>query len=293
MKNCFRKLNIFTILLFVISTGIFAQNYNIDYFGIVVTDIDSNMAKMTSDLYYTQLCEIQSFSVSDQRISASLSESPTADSFQPGKLSFYTEINKKTDSEIWTATIHVYNKSSNTELTKSKDYDSFYKILVEPKQNLQDSITSLINNQIIVPISFAANSPQEKLAEIDFSKKPATISTEALSGNWTGEKYIDKVVIMKGGRGFVILKNGVTMNVTVTVKGSEITILQTGKTNASFFPELPRSLALNAAVNAQPVSWTLHSEDENTLVGKKNTLLPGNNDSFEQGTLEVVWKRLN
>ena len=65
----------------------FSQSYNIDYYGIVSTEIDANMSKMTSDLYYTQLSEINNFSISDKRSAPSLAERPDAEAFSSSSLS--------------------------------------------------------------------------------------------------------------------------------------------------------------------------------------------------------------
>ena len=97
---------------------------------------------------------------------------------------------------------------------------------------------------------------------------------------------------MRGGRGFVILKNGATINVNIAINDSEIVISQTGKANASYFPELPRNLALTAAVSAEPIKWVLYSKNPNTLVGQKNTLI-NKNGSIEPGTIDVIWTRIN
>ena len=97
-KDFFKKSVIISIILFI-TTALNAQSYNIDYYGIVSTEIDANMSKMTSDLYYTQLSEINNFSVSDRRSSPSLSERPDAANFSDGKLSFFTLITKDSKSD--------------------------------------------------------------------------------------------------------------------------------------------------------------------------------------------------
>ena len=57
-----KKYFIVSIIVSLFISGLFAEErYSIDYYGIVATEIDANMSKMTSDLYYTQLCEINNF----------------------------------------------------------------------------------------------------------------------------------------------------------------------------------------------------------------------------------------
>ena len=206
--NFSKKTILALIIICFAGFSLSAQKYSIDYFGIVANGVDDNMSKMTSDLYYTQLCEINSYTVQDKRNGIRMSTSPGIDEFEEGKISLYAVITRKDNSSKWISTITIYDSSKKTTLSEAKEYDSFYKILMEPKSSLQDTITSLLagNGQTI---SSAQGS----------GKAASTIqSTEFLSGTWGGEDTIDKIVIMRGGRGFVIFKNGSSMNITVEIK---------------------------------------------------------------------------
>ena len=289
-KIFLKKSIIISALLFFSLMSISAQSYSIDYFGIVSTEIDANMSKMTSDLYYTQLSEINNFSVTDKRTAPSLSERPDAAFFSDGKLSFFTYISKDNNSDKWITTYYVVDKTKNEEHSKKKTYDSFYKILMEPKDVLKNTIKQLIENDTS---STSISTSAQRNPEI---KGASIASTEELSGTWGGEDNINKIVIMRGGRGFVIFNNGASMNITVELSGSDgnkkVVITQKANSNASFFPELNRTVALSAAVSAKPIKWTLALTDTNTLKGTKNTLLP-DGDSYKEGSINVIWTRLN
>ena len=245
---------------------------------------------MTSDLYYTQLSEINNFSVSDKRSSPSLSERPDAADFSDGKLSFFTLITKDSKSDKWITTYYVVDKTRNEEHSKKKTYDSFYKILMEPKDVLKDTIKQLIENDSSTTSITASVNDSSSI------KGASIASTEELSGTWGGEENINKIVIMRGGRGFVIFNNGASMNITVELSGSadnkKVVITQKGNSNASFYPDLKRTAALSAAVSAKPITWTLTLTDNNTLKGIKNTLLP-DGDNYKEGSISVIWTRLN
>lgn len=291
-KNRFSKKSTFlSLFLFLIFQSLNAQTYNIDYYGIVSTEIDSNMSKMTSDLYYTQLSEINNFTVLDKRTSQNLTEAPDSNQFSEDTLSFYTIITKESSSDKWITNYCVIDKKRNEKHSKQKTFDSFYKILMEPKDTLKATIKQLIEN---TPDSLISDS---KNHDMQFSgKKEAEISsTEELSGTWSGEDNINKIVIMRGGRGFVIFNNGASMNISVELSGADgknVVVTQKGRSNASFYPELERTAALNAAVSAEPIKWTLTLIDSNTLKGTKDTLLP-DGDSFKNGTVKVTWSKVN
>lgn len=290
-KDLLKKSVLISIILFIFSAGLSAQSYFIDYYGIVSTEIDENMSKMTSDLYYTQLTEINNFTITDKRTSPNLKNRPDISVFSENALSFFTLITKDSDSDKWITTYYVIDKANNEEHSKQKKFDSFYKILMEPKDVLRQTIKQLIENDTSAKtLTSQASSKDPDLTPTDIS------STEELSGTWTGEDNIRKIVIMRGGRGFVIFKNGATMNIIVELSGDEsnkqVLITQKGHSNASFYPELQRSAALTAAVSAEPIKWTLTLINGNTLKGIKETLLPEGN-SYKQGTVSVIWTRLN
>lgn len=281
----------FIIFLFI-AVCCFAQNYNIDYYGIVSTEIDSNMSKMTSDLYYTQLSEISNFNVSDKRESSVITSEPEFSSFSLSNLSFYTVINKDKNSDRWITTFHVVDARNGEEHTKTKQYDSFYKILMESKNELKETIKQLIENDknataIVSSQTFDSSTPK--------TQESSLFSTESLAGTWSGEDSIQKIVILRGGRGFVIFKNGASMNITIELdnsNSSNIIITQKGRANASFFPELPRNLALNAALSAPPIQWILHADGDNNLSGTKITLIQDGN-SYKSGEIQVLWQKID
>lgn len=282
--------NRFVILLifsFIFSASAFCQEQlNIDYYGIVANDIDSNMSKMTSDLYYTQLCEINNYVVTDKRINSSMEETPETSILSSTNLSFYAIISKKENSSKWLATITLIDKQNNSKQSETKEYDSYYKILMEPKSVLQTSIKNLIDKKDI--------SPNETTPFDMPVKKSELASTEFLSGTWSGEDNVDKIVIMRGGRGFVIFTNGASMNITVELQNIDdskhIVITQNGRANASYFPELSRQVALKEAISAAPIQWVLSIDNDNTLSGVKNTLIEKDGAAIN-ASLNVIWKR--
>lgn len=272
-------MTILAVLFFSLQSAI-CQPYNIDYYGIVSSEIDDNMAKMLSDLYYTQFQEISSFNVTDKRTQDCLKTIPSNDSIDSSNFSFYSIITK--ENAKWISNLTIKNKNLNHSV--KKEFDSFYKILMEPKDILQASLKDLVLQKTVVSTEEQTEQPQINLPQI---------STEFLSGTWYGENNIDKIVIMRGGRGFVIFNNGASMNISVELSNASkkaIKIKQNGRSNASFYPDLPRQVALKVAVNANPIEWNFELLDDNTLKGKKSTLISANEDAIP-GIIDVTWHR--
>lgn len=258
---------------------------SVDFFGVVSRDADGGMVKMTEDLYRAQLGEVDGVSVFDRRSPSFLSsylDTGEADfSDAKSRLVFYMVINKSAkDGDRWICSMNLADSETGETKSQSKIYDSYYKILMEPKAALQAALKSLLADE-------DDDVPREG-SDDDPGARPA--STDALAGTWTGEDLIDKIVILRGGRGFVIFKNGATMNILVSLDGSQVVVAQSGKSNASFFPELPRKVALEMAAGAHPIRWTFSMQGGDTLVGEKDTLVAAG-DGAVQGSSRVVWKR--
>ena len=284
----FTKKAIFTILFFATCLCMFGQqNASVAFFGIYSPDADKNMLSMTEDLYFKQLSDMD-LSIKDNR-SDSFSEN-----YDSKKESLFSEceetfaffiIIKKNTSEKWECSINLRNIETKKTKSISKEYDSYYKILMDSKTNLKASIKSLFDeteeNQTIVKKSVSTKS----------------VTTESIAGTWTGEDAIAKIVIMRGGRGFVVFKNGATMNISVSITAFEnnsntINVKQNGSNNASFFTDLNRKLALESAVTAKPIEWNFLLQNDGTLKGEKSTLIE-KNGTAENALIPVTWTKNN
>lgn len=284
----FIKKAIFTILFFAICLCMFGQqNASVAFFGIYSPDADKNMLSMTEDLYFKQLSDMD-LSIKDNR-SDSFSEN-----YDSKKEALFSEceetfaffiIIRKNTSEKWECSINLRNIETKKTKSISKEYDSYYKILMDSKTNLKASIKSLFDeteeNQTIVKKSVSTKS----------------VTTESIAGTWTGEDAIAKIVIMRGGRGFVVFKNGATMNISVSITAFEnntntINVKQNGSNNASFFTDLNRKLALESAVTAKPIEWNFLLQNDGTLKGEKSTLIE-KNGTAENALIPVIWTKNN
>lgn len=283
-----------TLTFFSTINAIFADDINVEYYGVVSNSTETNMAKMAQDIFFTQLKSISYISVEDKREDLShISKTIPTFTQSQSSIAFYVEINEN-DSEdslqkFWNCKFTAINNKDKTLHSKEENYDSYYKILSNAKFVIEDIISNFrTKNEISKNESF-----QEKINSITQNS-----NVESLAGNWTGEPYTDKIMILRGGRGFIIFKNGATMNIKVSVKKTdskgniqEVEINQIGKSNASFFPNLPRQVALTAASTAAPISWHL-SISSGIMKGKKKTLVAADNDfGVKEDFIDTIWSR--
>lgn len=252
------------------------------FFGAVSSSEDTATIKLTEDLYYSQLLSLTSFSVKNRR--DVVWNSGIANEYaSTGSILFHAEIQELNSG--WQCTLSALDMENGLAASKTFFYEGYYKILMDAKNSLLALFEQLSDGT-------ATASSIEQAESESVSEALAQISLEQLAGNWTGDSFITKIVIQKTGRGFVIFKNGATMNITVAISGSTVTANQVSGSNASFFPELPREIALKNAKTASPVSWSLEITDWNTLTGTKQTLVMNDagTDPVEQA-IPTVWSR--
>lgn len=306
----FKKIIFITFTLFFLNY-FYAETKTVDYYGVFSPDADKNMLKMTEDLFFTQLSEMD-FTLNDKRsFGANTYSNPEEidySSATKNSLSFFVEIKREGDAlSKWLCVISIKDNDSSSISNFKKEYDSYYKILMDSKTSVKKIFANLDDNQNMQTEQNRENQNNENTSQKSASvalnktseKETIPVSQDSLIGIWAGENFIDKIIIMKGGRGFIILKNGASMSVQVNIQTDDdgekyVYIKQISHSNASYFPELPRETALEAAMSASPIEYKLKLTDKNVLEGTKTTLvLENENGKTVQGNINVTWHKTN
>lgn len=286
MKRLFLCLN---ILIFSI-LHINATQITVDYYGVLTTSDNTNILKMAQDIFYTQLCSIDNITTNDKRLDTSktLASVPNTDNIQTENIIFYAEITEEKTSETskWLCKLNAYIPKTKKTISQTEEFDSYYKILVNAKDYI---------DKFLIPIKYTTTIPSNYPTQ-----ESKLLSIESLAGTWDGEPFTDKIIILRGGRGFIIFKNGSTMNISVSMDKNEstgistINITQVGKSNASFYPALPREKALEYAANAKPIKWKFTTISNQQLIGTKETLVKSeSNQSIAEGIEKSIWTKKN
>lgn len=256
-----------------------AEAIPVDFYAAISDSKDTNMIRMTENLYFQQLNSLDGYDVSDRRPE----EWQKKDEDASDSIVFFAEIQESPDSAGWICILNAISRLSGERKTSVKIYDSYYKILLDAKNSLVSLLSSLNSDGAEAVVE------SEKKTEVPSQK---ALSVESIAGNWTGEPYIEKIVILRGGKGFVIYKNGASMTIQVSISGNSVHVQQVGRPNASYYPELPRETAMLVARTAAPIEWNLSMTDDDTLSGKKSTLEPADTpEGAASAHVEVVWQR--
>lgn len=295
MKNRTERIRLLCLTILILaplSARLHAEDLLVDYYGVVSSSSDTNMLKMAQDVFLTQLRSIDGITVDDKRPDLSKASSTLPTFIRTNaKVYFYAEIADEKSAEgqtVWNCRFNAVTQADGITHSTNGIYESYYKILVGAKSAIEKVLSDLK-----APAPEFVSADKENLAA-DFK---TGVDIESLAGTWGGEPYADKIIILRGGRGFVIFKNGATMNIKISVKKAVIggkslslEITQVGKSNASFFPELPREQALACAAAASPITWNFALTSADTLEGIKNTVIAANGGT-EPGTVSASWTR--
>lgn len=271
-------------ILFLIFSSIFSFELlcqsNIGFFMAVSDSSDSATIDLTQDLYFQKLSLLPNVSVFDFR----------NEKFDLTNISDYSNLDYIFFPEIqenglgWNCTFHAIDVNTKATFNSTIEYDSYYMILMDAKKEITvffDSLSSKINND-----NPTENQSTNQLSSIN------NISIETLSGTWEGEEFIDKIVILRGGRGFVIYENGASMNISLKIENNNLIATQISKSNASYFPEISREKALELAPSAEPIKWTFNIKNSTELEGTKHTLAETDDKTPNYTNISVKWKKL-
>lgn len=280
------KKSVYLLLItFFISSFLFTQQINsqVDFYGSISNVEDTDTLDLTEDLYFTQLVSLNRFKVNDLR-DRLFTHSIFDDTFT-SQYVFYMDISQQESK--WTCILHLINKDEKKDITFSSEYLGYYKILMEAK----NSLTALLSK---FDVDASLNNSDSEIVEVENTVKQ-TITLEKIAGTWTGDSSIDKIILMKAGRGFIIYKNGASMSVTISINKNIVTIEQVAKSNASFYPDLPREIALLSAPEGNKIYWVFSIIEDKKMEGIKHTLVPVYENkkivSAKTGTVEVSWIR--
>ncbi|MCD1654609.1 hypothetical protein K7J14_07815 [Treponema zuelzerae] len=157
----------------------------------------------------------------------------------------------------------------------SRVYENSNKILLESRLLVRD----LFDRSIALP---DPPSPDETLSastqqssnvliapkqDEPYSLKKVT-DLDSLSGSWQGESGIEKIMILRGGRGVAVLESGISISLELIRGENELIIRQKGSVHIRQFLDLPDAVARQAVSIVPPLEWRfLSTEDDSKLIG--------------------------
>lgn len=180
-------------------------------------------------------------------------------------------------------------KGREDQLTRaiSKVYDNLNKILLD--------------SRLLILNLFDFSVTLEKLADMTLEDvggadlEPVE-TIDSLAGSWKGESGLDRIMILRGGRGMALFSSGVSVSLEFKIENGYLLVTQKGALQPRQFLNLPDGIAKEATQKVQPPRWRfLVSADKKMLSGTKVDAQIRYNDSsiinIQYETADVEWLR--
>lgn len=121
-------------------------------------------------------------------------------------------------------------------------------------------------------------------------------TVDSLAGSWKGEKGLDRVMILRGGRGMAVFSSGVSVSLDFKIDNGYLLVTQKGSLQPRQFLNLPDEIARQAVQQTNPPQWRfLVSSDKKILSGTKVDAEIQYNEtsiiSIKYDTATVEWLR--
>lgn len=239
-------------------------------------------AKTIDDLVYSFIKELKNYTIFDlrpQSVPANFPDDTAIEYIFWGALEEVPEGIK----------LELVLKGRKDQVTRiiSKVYDNINKILLDSRLlvlNLFD---------FSVPLEgFARPLPQpEQITEFGYVE-----TVDSLAGSWKGEQGLDRVMILRGGRGMAVFSSGVSVSLDLKIDNGYLLVTQKGNLQPRQFLNLPDEIARQAVQQTKPPQWRfLVSSDKKILSGTKVDAQIQYNESaiisIKYDTAAVEWLR--
>jgi len=292
MRNIGR---VFCIVFLLLMPGIFLSAQSMPVvaaYSLSSNDVGDNVSKTVNDLVFSFIRELKNYRILDQR-----SESLPRDLGVPDGTDyvFYGSLINQSDG----IKLELVLKGGPQKVTRliSRVYDNSNLILLESRllvRDLFDTSVALPDPEISSASSAVARTEYGGSGEAGIYGPVANI--DALAGSWKCEEGVEKVMILRGGRGVAVLTSGVSIPLELVLSEGILVVRQKGPSNIRQFIDLPDPVAKQAVSAAPPPEWYLMvSPDGKKLGGTKKTVTIKNDGknilSIDRLSFDVQWVR--
>ena len=179
-------------------------------------------------------------------------------------------------------------KGQEDQVTRmiSKVYENINRILLDSRL----LVFNLFDFSIKLD-ALADSQQEEQTAEFTYIE-----TVDSLAGSWKGEPGLDRVMILRGGRGMAVFSSGVSISLDLKIENGYLLVTQKGTMQPRQFLNLPDGIAQQAVQQIEPPQWRfLVSTDKKILSGTKIDAQIQYNETaiinIQYGTALVEWQR--
>jgi hypothetical protein len=260
-------------------------------YSLASNDVGENVSKTVNDLVFSFIRELRNYRVIDLRAEATPRDLGVPDG---ADYIFYGNLVSQADG----IKLELVLKGGPQRVTRliSRVYENSNLILLESRILVRDLFdTSVALPDAELPPTAQGTRSDSNPAPEKGSLGPVT-DIDALAGSWRGESGVEKVMLLRGGRGVAVLSSGVSIPLELMLSDGTLVVRQKGPQNIRQFIDLPDPVARQAVSVAPPLEWYLMvSSDQKTLGGTKKTVRIKNDGknilTMENVSIDVIWSR--
>ena len=282
MKYRGTKLYIALLLLLISLPPALSALPGVAVYQLQAPTMTEQTAQTVDNLVFSFIKELKTYTIFDlrsQSVPADFPNDPAIDYIFFGALEEVPEGIK----------LELILKGRTEQLTRiiSKVYDNVNKILLDSRLlvfNLFD---------FSVPLEQLARSMPQSEQSTEFGYIE---TVDSLAGSWKGEPGLDRVMILRGGRGMAVFSSGVSVSLDLKIDNGYLLVTQKGSLQPRQFLNLPDEIARQAVQKTNPPQWRfLVSPDKKILSGTKVDAQIQYNETaiinVEYDTATVEWLR--
>ncbi len=295
MRNSKRLL--FTVFLtFCSGLVLFAQVLpSVASYALTSSGVGENVTRTVNDLVFSFIKELRTYRIIDMRSDALPGDLRVPDGTD---YLYYGSLTGVSDG----IKLELVLKGGPFAVTRliSRVYENSNRILLESRmlvRDLFDQSVALPDPAEIPPDAADGNRIGPASAAVATARELVAVGNlDSLAGSWRGEEGIEKVMLLRGGRGVAILTSGISIPLELYLASGDLVIRQKGMANPRQFMDLSDPVARQAATIAPPLEWRfLITSDQKTLSGIKKTVIIKNDGknilTMEGVVLDARWDR--
>lgn len=277
-----KKVSIALLLLLISLPSALSALPGVAVYQLQAPAISGQTAQTVDNLVFSFIKELKTYTIFDlrnQSVPVDFPKNPAIDYI------FFGALEEVPDG----IKLELILKGRTEQLTRiiSKVYDNVNKILLDSRLlvfNLFD---------FSVPLEQLARSLPQNEQSMEFGYIE---TVDSLAGSWKGEPGLDRVMILRGGRGMAVFSSDVSVSLDLKIDNGYLLVTQKGSLQPRQFLNLPDEIARQAVQKTNPPQWRfLVSPDKKILSGTKVDAQIQYNEtaiiSVKYDTATVEWLR--
>lgn len=282
MKYRGTKLYIALLLLLISLPSALSALPGVAVYQLQAPTMTEQTAQTVDNLVFSFIKELKTYTIFDLR-----SQSVTADFPNDPAIDY-----------IFFGALEEVPEGIKLELILKGRKDQFTRIISKVYDNINKI---LLDSRLLVFNLFDFSVPLEQLArslpQTEQNTEFGYIDTvDSLAGSWKGEQGLDRVMILRGGRGMAVFSSGVSVSLDLKIDNGYLLVTQKGSLQPRQFLNLPDEIARQAVQKTNPPQWRfLVSPDKKILSGTKVDAQIQYNEtaiiSVKYDTATVEWLR--